>query len=124
MNTGMPPQGQQLPLVTPPPGGAPPPTETQQPGQQPGYAPTVAPNPPETNQVAPPPPDESTETKGRGRPKGARNKTFSLEQQVFMSGVTAIMGNPNFDPTAPGVGEILISAGELTTAAFNKKFGG
>ena len=96
----------------------------QQPPQQP-YAPTVAPNPPETG-MAPPPqetaaPKEGTKA-GPGRPKGVRNKTLSLDAQVFMMGVTAGMGHPSFNPGGPEAAQTLITLGDMALAAYKAKF--
>jgi hypothetical protein len=79
----------------------------------------VAPNPPETG-AAPPPPTEAAEPKtGRGRPKGVKNKTLTVEQQVFVAGVAAAMQSPAWD----GSSALLVQAGDLAVEAFNAKYG-
>ncbi len=146
--------GGAAPMVTPPPAGAPPgmppiagppiamapptappgvapgaPPMTAPPQQPPAqqqtaYAPTVAPNPPETGADVPAAETaQTTATGSRGRPAGSKNKkTFTTEQQVYMMGVTAVIGHPSFDPTNPIAGQMIETAGELALAAFKKKF--
>jgi hypothetical protein len=115
------------------PAGAPPPPGQLAPGQQPPqpgqvappgpdvgtppYAPDLAPNPPESGVVAPDAP--AAEAGKKGRPPGSRNKTLTIDQQVFMIGVTAAINAGG--PGTPQ--EQLMQAGELALSAFKAKFG-
>jgi hypothetical protein len=90
-----------------------------------GYAPEVGPNPPESGTAPAPAAGEETadKPKGRGRPAGSKNKTLNVEQQVYMLGVSAIIGHPSFDPSQGTAAALIEGAGELALAAFKKKFG-
>jgi hypothetical protein len=116
----------QQPPQQPPPQMAPQePQEPQEPQQ--AYAPTLAPNPPESGNAPPPqekqtPPGEE-KNKGRGRPAGSKNKkTFTTEQQVYMMGVTALIGHPQFNPNDASALQLIESAGELALVAYQKRF--
>ncbi len=100
-----------------PPGGVP-----QQPPQQ-AYAPDVAPNPPETGAQVP---QQEAATAGPaskagpGRPAGSRNtkKTFTIDQQVFLTGIQGGISNPQWN----GKVELLLEAGNAALEAFQTKF--
>jgi hypothetical protein len=99
------------PMPMQPPPVAPPTVEGAPPAQP--YAPDVAPNPPEQGTAVTPPPkeDKPAQSKGRGRPAGSRNKTLSVEEQVFMAGVQAAISNPAWtgnDDTASHGGEVAL----------------
>lgn len=107
------PQGA-MPML--PPGG-----ELPQPPQQ-AYAPTVAPNPPETGTTVPEAPAAAPgATAGPGRPKGSRNtkKTMDIDQQVFLAGIQGGCSNPTWNGTV----ELLTQAGEAALQAYKAKFG-
>jgi hypothetical protein len=101
-----------------PPGGVP-----QQPPPQQAYAPDVAPNPPETGAQVP---QQEAATAGAaskagpGRPAGSRNtkKTFTIEQQVFLTGIQGGISNPQWN----GKVELLLAAGNAALEAFQTKF--
>jgi hypothetical protein len=130
-----PPPTAAAPMPMQPPPLAPPPPQTEG-APPPPYPADVAPNPPEQGaapvapeqNAAPPgyapdlppePPKDDKPVRGKGRPPGAKNKTLNIEQQVYMGGVYAAMGNPNWD----GTKETANFCGETALELFIAKFG-
>jgi hypothetical protein len=116
------PQPQQMPqqggfqAPAPPPGYA-------QPQQAPqgAYSAEQAPNPPESGIIAPAAPEGEGDDKGkrgRGRPAGSKNKELGPEQHVFLVGVQAALGRPDFN----GSVDMLVQGGDLAVQAWKKRY--